>query len=297
MKVKVGLALGGGGARGLAHLGVLKVFEDANIPIDYLVGSSMGAIIAAMYAHTPDAQAHIRTFTQFFETQDYESLGLKYIVPQTDQNSNFLHQFTQVLTKRIIINISQTRTGIIKSEKLENVIANLLPNIDIQETRIPLGIVVTDLNNGETKTLTSGNLRRAVTISASIPGYIPPVAEGEKLYTDGGVSAPVPVEETYARGANFVIGVSVAMRQINPLQKPNLLDIIARTDTIRGLYLSEKQLARADIALHPDLADAHWSEFMRCNHFIEKGIEEAIRKLPEIKKQLRRKKSIFARFF
>lgn len=297
MKPVIGLALGGGGARGLAHLGVLKVLEEENIPIGCIAGTSMGAIIGAMYAQNPNANLVIEKFKLFLKSQDYESLGLKYIVPKTDQSLSFLQQTAHIIAKRVVINIAQSRTAILKSERLSKAIFFLIEKRNIQDTKIPFGAVVTDLHSGEGKFLQNGDIRNAVIISSSIPGFIPPKPSDGQLLTDGGVSDPVPVKHTHEMGADLVIGVSTASTKLLPLKAPNVIDIITRTEEIRGYHLSKALLEKADVYLHPDVKNAHWSEFLRFEEFIESGIEEARNKMPEIRRAINKKKGFLRQIF
>ncbi|PIS27474.1 MAG: hypothetical protein COT43_10320 [Candidatus Marinimicrobia bacterium CG08_land_8_20_14_0_20_45_22] len=297
MKPKVGLALGGGGARGLAHLGVLRVLEEEGIPIHLIAGSSMGAIIGAMYAQNPKALEVTRRLENYLKGNDYESLGLKYIVPQNGNSPSVLTQFMKTITKRIVINYTASRAGLVKSERLSAAIGVLIDEMDIRNTKIPFVSVATDLNSGETISFQEGSLRNAVRMSSLIPGYISPEEMEGKLITDGGVSALVPVEIARELGADIVIGVSASVKNIQALNDPHILEIVSRADVIRGIYLSRLQLSLADVGLHPDVKDAHWSEFLRFDDFITAGVEEARSKLPEIRRALKMKKSFLGRMF
>ncbi|RKY55383.1 MAG: hypothetical protein DRP89_03435 [Candidatus Neomarinimicrobiota bacterium] len=297
MKTKIGLALGGGGARGFAHLGVLKVLEEDGISIDFITGTSMGAVVGAMYAQNPDSEAIIKLFEDFLASQDYDSLGLKYIVPQNEENPSFMSHLVRVVAKRIVVNFAQSRTGIIKIKRLSDAISSLIDNGDFHDTKIPFGAVATDLNSGKTVVFKEGNIRKAVMLSSSLPGFIPPEPINGKLLTDGGVTAPVPVDEVREMGADIVIGVCVGINQIKSLKNPHIIDIISRTESIRGFYLSKLQLEKADVSLHPDVKDAHWSEFLKYKEFINAGIVEAQKKLPEIHDAIRKKRKFLKKIF
>ncbi len=297
MNTKIGLALGGGGARGLAHLGVLKVLEENGIHTDFITGTSMGAVVGAMYAQNPDSEAVIKRFENFLASQNYNSLGLKYIIPQNEQNPSFMSHLARIVAKRIVVNFAQSRTGIIKDERLSDAISFLIDDGDFHNAKIPFGVVSTDLNSGKTVVFKEGNIRKAVKLSSSIPGFISPEQINGQLLTDGGVTAPVPVDEAREMGADLVIGVCVCINQIKELKNPNIIDIISRTESIRGFYLSKLQLANADVSLHPDVKDAHWSEFLRYKEFINAGIVEAEKKLPEIHNAIRKEKKFLRKIF
>jgi len=297
MKSKVGIALGGGGARGLAHVGVLKVLEEEGIPIDLIAGTSMGSIIGAMYAQHPDVRVLIHKLEHFFSSQDYDSLGLKYIVPKKEQNPSFLNHLVKDVAQRIVINMAHSRTGVIKTERLAEAVALLIDDGNIEDTKIPFGCAATDLNSGQTVLFQKGNIREAVTISSSIPGFISPYKWGGQYLTDGGVTAPVPIDEARQLGAGIVIGVSVDPKMLKDLEDPSILDIISRADQVRGKFLTRLQLLTADIQLHPHIEDVHWSELLRYREFIDAGEQEARKKLPEIRNILRKRNSIFRKLF
>lgn len=297
MKPKIGLALGSGGARGLAHLGVLKALEEEHIAIDYIAGSSMGAVVGAMYAQNPDINAVTQKFVQFLNSEDYKTLGLKFLLPSNDQPPSFLSHFAQVIAKRIIVNIAQSRTGIIKTERLTSAIVSLVDDGDIRDTKIPFAAVATDLNSGQTTVFTEGNIREAVVYSASIPGFIAPHNFDGKLLTDGAVTAPVPVFEVRQLGANFIIAVNVGINTVKPLDNPNIIDILTRSDTLRGIVQAELQMQHADIQIHPDVKDAHWSEFDQYEEFMQAGWEATHAQMPLIKRKLQKSAGFFNRVF
>lgn len=287
---RIALALGGGGARGAAHFGVLKVLEKEHIPIDIITGTSMGAIVGGMYSQNPDAAAVIKRYEEFLERTDYDSLGLKNIVPTEVEEPHLLQRFARTIAKSIYISSMGYRSGIMKPEVLENALRILLDKGNVQDTKVLFGAVATDLNTGNTLLLTEGNLRQAVRRSALIPGFLPPEKDGARLITDGGVSDPIPVDPAREMGADVVIAVSVDTTDMTKLEDPTMINIMRRCDVIRGNFISSVQLGKADVAIWPDLSDTHWSEFMSSGEFIKAGEEETIRKLPEIRSAIRRKR-------
>ncbi|MDT8284447.1 MAG: patatin-like phospholipase family protein [Thermovirgaceae bacterium] len=293
---RIGLALGGGGARGAAHFGVLKVLEEEHIPVEMITGTSMGAIVGGMYAQNPDSAAVIQRYKEFLENTDYESLGLKNIVPSEDNEPHLLQRFARTIAKSIYIGSLGYRSGIMKPEVLENALRILLDRGNIKDAKIPFGAVATDLNSGNTLLLTEGSLRRAVRRSALIPGFLPPEQDGTRLIADGGVSEPVPVDSLRKMGADVVIAVSVDTKDMLPLEDASMINIMRRCDVIRGNFMSDVQIGKADIAIWPDLSGKHWSEFMSSEAFIKAGEEETRKKLPEIRSAIRRKRHWIFRF-
>ncbi len=289
--VKVGLALGGGGARGLAHLGVLNTLEENSIPVDMVAGTSMGAIIGAMYAQNPDARAVIDRFRSYLGKSDYEVLGLEDIVPTEEESMPMLQRFARTIAKRIHISSIGSRSSLLKPDVLDNAICHLIDDGHIEDAAIPFGAVVTDLNSGEALLLQKGDIRRAVRWSALIPAFLPPETNEGRLIADGAVTTPVPVDLTRAMGADVVIAVSVNPTVMTPLEDQSIISIMQRCDLIRGVHMSRLQLERADVVIHPDTADSHWSLFLECDRFIDAGGREANARVPEIHRLLKKRTS------
>ena len=294
--LRIGLALGGGGARGAAHFGILKVLEEEGIPIDIIAGTSMGAIVGAMYAQNPDAAAVTERYEKFINSVDYGSLGLQDIAPSV-QDSHILQKFARTIAQRIYISSMGSRSGIMKPEFLEKALEELLDRGNIQDTKIPFGAVATDLNSGSTLLMRKGSIRKAVRRSALIPGYLPPEHDGERLITDGAVSEPVPVGSAREMGAEVTIAVSVDPAMVTPIEDPNMINIMMRCDMIRGIYISRIQREMADVCICPDLSGTHWSEFLSSGEFIRMGEEEARKKIPDIRKAMGRKRNWLFRLF
>ncbi len=287
--VKVGLALGGGGARGLAHLGVLKAFEEKGVPVHMVAGTSMGAIVGAMYAQNPDAGAVIDRFRSYFRKSDYEVPGLENIVPSGEEPVTVLQRFARTIAKRIHISSMGSRPSLLKPDVLNNAIRYLIDDGRIEDASIPFGAVATDLNSGEAILVRKGSIRRAARWSSLIPAFLPPERHEGRLFADGGVTTPVPVEFTRTMGADVVIAVSVDPTVMAHLEDQSIISIMQRCELIRGIHLSRMQLKKADVVIHPDTADSHWSRFLECDRFIEAGFRDATAKLPEIRGFLKKR--------
>ena len=293
---RIGLALGGGGARGAAHFGVLKVLEEEGIPIDIIAGTSMGAIVGGMYAQNPDVGEIIEKYHSFLQSADYKSLGLEDIVPRDDEEPHLLQKFARTIAKRVYINSMGSRSGIMKPDILEDALKALLDRGNMSDARITFGAVATDLNSGKTLLLREGSLRKAVKRSALIPGFLPPEKDSDRLITDGGVSDPVPVRSAREMGAEVVIAVSVDPTTMEKIEDPNMINIMRRCDLIRGIYMSRIQTEMADVCVWPDMSGIHWSEFLSSEEFIRAGEAETRKKIPEIRKAIRRKRHWIFRF-
>ena len=291
-KIKIGLVLGGGGARGLGHIGVLKALKIHSIPIHMVAGTSIGAVIGAMYAATLDPHWIENKFKEFIESEAYKRIGLHRLVPTSQPNSSIFQTAATYMKNQIIINLANDRLGILKQERLSEIIEFLLPVKTFEELKIPFSCLAVDLNSGEDVVFNSGNLIEAIVASSAIPGYIPPIEKDGMLLTDGAVSCPVPVKTVRKMGADFRISVDVGLNHFEPLENPNLLQVLGRAEQITSTRLGEVKSEKADITIRPDTMNVFWAEFDKIDQLIKLGAEETEKQFWQIKDNLKKKKSI-----
>ena len=291
-KNKIGLVLGGGGARGLGHIGVLKTLKKHSIPIHMVAGTSIGAVIGAMYAATLDPHWIENKFKEFIDSEAYKRIGLHRLVPTSQPNSSIFQTAATYMKNQIIINLANDRLGILKQERLSEIIEFLLPVKTFEELKIPFSCLAVDLNSGEDVVFNSGNLIEAIVASSAIPGYIPPIEKDGMLLTDGAVSCPVPVKTVRKMGADFRISVDVGLNHFEPLENPNLLQVLGRAEQITSTRLGEVKSEKADITIRPDTMNVFWAEFDKIDQLIKLGAEETEKQFWQIKDNLKKKKSI-----
>ena len=291
-KIKIGLVLGGGGARGLGHIGVLKALKKHSIPIHMVAGTSIGAVIGAMYAATLDPHWIENKFKEFIESEAYKKIGLHRLVPTSQPNSSIFQMAATYMKNQIIINLANERLGILKQERLSEIIDFMLPVKTFEELKIPFSCLAVDLNSGEDVVFNSGNLIEAIVASSAIPGYIPPIEKDGMLLTDGAVSCPVPVKTVRKMGADFRISVDVGLNHFEPLENPNLLQVLGRAEQITSTRLGEVKSEKADITIRPDTMNVFWAEFDKIDQLIKLGAEETEKQFWQIKDNLKKKKSI-----
>ena len=291
-KNKIGLVLGGGGARGLGHIGVLKALKKHSIPIHMVAGTSIGAVIGAMYAATLDPHWIENKFKEFIDSEAYKRIGLHRLVPTSQPNSSIFQMAATYMKNQIIINLANDRLGILKQERLSEIIEFLLPVKTFEELKIPFSCLAVDLNSGEDVVFNSGNLIEAIVASSAIPGYIPPIEKDGMLLTDGAVSCPVPVKTVRKMGADFRISVDVGLNHFEPLENPNLLQVLGRAEQITSTRLGEVKSEKADITIRPDTMNVFWAEFDKIDQLIKLGAEETEKQFWQIKDNLEKKKSI-----
>ena len=295
-KLKIGLALGGGGARGAAHIGVLKVLHNNSVIPDVIGGTSAGALIGAMYAATTDPEWIDKRFKQFLNSDVYKEMGIDRL--QSDQNpESVIGQVTKFVQDKLVFAIALTRTSIVKKDRLVKAFNYLIPVKTFKELKLPLNIYATDLQSGETICYNSGDLIDAVTQSSSIPGFVEPTEKKDKLIVDGGVSAPLPVRELKEK-ASFIIGVDISRGAPNkPMKKVNIIEIITRAERITSQYYTDMLSNESDFLISPDVLGLHWSAFNEYDILVKNGIDATDEKIVELKKAIKYRKSLRYRLF
>ena len=291
-RINIGLALGGGGARGLVHIGVLKSLKKQGIPVHMVAGASIGATIGAMYAATLDPDWVEKRFRQFVQSDLYKKIGLDRLVPTDQPNSSIFQTAATYVKNQIIVNLANDRLGILKQDRLLQVLEYLIPVKTFEELKIPFSCLTLDLNSGEDIIFKTGDLVEAILASSAIPGFIPPVEKNGLLLTDGSVSCPVPVITVRKMGADFSISVNVGMNNFETLQNPNLLQVLGRAEQITSTRLGELKANTADITIRPNTMDVHWAEFNKIDQLIQNGENETDQLLWDIKTNLKKKKGI-----
>ncbi len=296
--VKVGLVLGGGGARGLAHVGVIEALEEENIPIDYIAGSSMGALIGGAYAQSPRALLLKNKVENFINGPKFKELGVNnFRQKQIKDPDDILSQLAHQVKRRIVINLAAHRKALLKFERLKLAVENLLENTNIENCILPFSCVAADLISGEEVVFSSGNIRKAVEGSSAIPGFIEPVEYDGKQLVDGSVINNFPVQSAIDMGAEMTIVVNVSLLFEENSEIDNVVDIVMRSAQITTKKLNDYLKNQADLIISPQIGDVHWSEFNRMDEIIEKGRLAAKEKIPEIKKQLHKKSGFLHKWF
>jgi NTE family protein len=252
---KIALALGGGAARGFAHVGVIKVLEAQGIIPDIVVGTSAGSVVAALYAGGGTG----------FDLQRL-ALGM-----EDSSISDW------ILPDR----------GIIRGEALQNYVNIALGNRPMEKLPRTLGIVATDLQSGEMIVFRRGNVGMAVRASSSVPGIFQPVRIGNREYVDGGLVSPVPAKVARDLGADVVIAVDISSKPTNA-KVSGIIDVLLQTFTIMGAKLAQWELTRADVVIRPNVAGIAGTDFESKHLAILEGERAAAEKIAEIRSALSR---------
>ena len=253
---KIGLALGSGGSRGLAHIGVIKVLEENNIPIDFIAGSSIGAMVGGFYAAG-------------LSIKEIEEIAL---------STNWRRLFSVLFDPHL-------KQGLIGGEKLKTFIENYINGKKFEDCKVPFVTVATDLKTGEVVVLNKGEMAQAIRTSISIPLVFKPAEINGRMLVDGGLSAPVPVEIVRGMGADIIIAVNLDKHYCDEEWKPGWYNIANDSLNILRHHLALSNVANADIVIDINVGKNYWYQFTNGQDKIltgEKATKEVLPRLQEI---------------
>ncbi|MGA7776712.1 MAG: patatin-like phospholipase family protein [Paraburkholderia sp.] len=254
--IRIGLALGGGAARGFAHIGVIKALEARNIQVDLVAGTSAGSVVGALYA------------------SGMNGFALNKLALNMDEAS--ISDWAMPFRTR----------GFLQGVALQDYLNKTLNNRPIERMAKPLGVVATDLNTGQPILFRRGNTGIAVRASCSVPSIFEPVKIAGHEYVDGGLVSPVPASFARKMGADFVIAVDISQRPESGLTSSSF-DVLLQTFTIMGQTIKAYELDKyADVVIRPNLAAMSGSDFSQRNAAILAGEEAAARIMPELQRKL-----------
>ena len=265
----LGIALGGGGVRGAAHVGVLQEIDSAGIKIDRIAGVSAGAVIGCLYAYSLDGKWVEDHFRNILSSQSLSGLTSK-IFFDNGSTKSFVGGIKRTLTDYVIALISLHRNSLIKNDQLREILELLVPVDNFDQLKIPLKIISTDIASGKDVISEEGNLIDALIKSCSIPGIMEPVIEGERVIVDGGVSMPIPISPLLD-SCDVTVAVDIGVYKFNNLTNTNAKSIKIRSDIITSNRLKLKQVSDADLVIRPDTNGLHWSRFDAGEILLENG--------------------------
>ncbi len=270
----VGVALGGGAARGFAHIGVLEVLEKERIPIDMITGTSAGSIVGALFA------------------KGMTAIEIKEFVLEMDW-----------MQRLQLVDISLPKTGFLAGKKIIDFLESIIGDVDFSDLKIPFACTATDIMTGEEIIINKGSVLEAVRASISVPIVFSAVENSGRFLVDGGLVDQVPVDIVKKMGADFVIAVNVSPRMPNIKQRiyiedarlqgtslikaPHMFTVIMKLIAIMNSQSTDFSLKQADVVIEPRLADISFTDFKKADKCILEGEFAAIDALLDIKKLLR----------
>lgn len=254
-ELRLGLALGGGAARGFAHVGVIQVLEEAGLKPSHIAGTSAGSLVAALYASGKSPIELVR-------------------VAESMQEAEITDWMLPILNR-----------GALRGEALAKYVNTQVGNKSLEQMAIPLGIVATDLGSGQAITFRRGNTGAAVRASSAVPAVFQPVRLGDREYVDGGLVSPVPVRQAREMGANFVIAVDISS---DPEGNPHgdTFQILMQTFAIMGKSINTLALQEADVVVRPALSGVKSADFGARQRAIDAGRAAMRAALPGLKTRL-----------
>jgi len=288
MAFELGLALGGGAARGLAHLGVLRVLEQAGIRPKVIAGTSVGSIIGAIYASHAVIEDAISEIQSYLKSSYFNQTRLSLIKEaDREQETGYYALVKRFLQTSYFFAISTTQAGFITEDTLRTNLEHILPKIRLEDCEIPFGVTLANLATGKIHYVTQGDLIDHVLASSSIPGIFPPVKLGRDFFIDGSWVEPIPVDLARKMGATFVLAVDVAPNIAKDDADHTGFNINLRANEATRLALKEQNLKTADFVVRVNLPDQHWADFMQIDECVAAGEAAMREKLPHLKQVLR----------
>jgi NTE family protein len=268
-EMKVGLALGGGGARGLAHIGVVDILHQEGIPIDMIAGTSIGALVGAVYAQGKDCG----------------------VVKDVATSIN--------LTKMMsLADLALPKTGFIGGKGIIKLLKTVIGgDVKFEDLEIPLALVATDIMSGEEVVIKKGSVLEGIRASISLPGIFTVVKWNNRYLVDGGLVNPVPVSVLKEMGADFIIAVNaipdigersnkMLKRKKQRSKAPNIFNVLLQSLYIGTYQLAKSSLEGADIAISPNVVHLNPADFHRAKEFITQGELAAKAAIPDMKRKL-----------
>jgi len=277
------LVLGGGGARGLAHIGILRALEKNDFIPSLIVGTSMGALVGAMYAQLRSAEAVEEKMRNYLQGDFFRKIGLEEFSDTDNESPHSLwERFSAHLRQRYFLSKSVFGTGTFAQETLLQVLKMLLEERDVRDLSLRFAAVASDLVTGEEIVFTSDSVITAVAASCAVLGIVAPIKVGSSLLIDGTVTSTIPVPAARSLSGNPIIAVDVRQLLDSFENCQHGYEIFIRASDITRSKLNDIHLKQADIILRPDVGSLNWNEFSRINQCIRSGeqaVEENISKL------------------
>jgi len=289
---RLGLALGGGGARGGIHIGVLKVLEREGIAIGGVAGTSIGALIGAMYAVSRSATAIEHRLHEYLESDLFRKARFNFMAEtSTETRFGILRRIASFIKKEFIITLALSRPYLISKEHLLENLGFFIPDVRIDDLDVPFAAVATDLETGEEVVIRRGSLLQAVYASCTYPGVVEAARWAGRLLVDGGVVSMVPVRAARQLGADVVVAVNAERCIGESIEGLSGIEILFRADDIMGAELTRYQTEDAEVLIHPGAGEDRWYDFQKMPQYVSMGEKAAHERIGEIRMALDEKTS------
>ncbi|MEJ2310465.1 MAG: patatin-like phospholipase family protein [Gammaproteobacteria bacterium] len=282
------LGLGGGGGRGLAHLGVLKALDEHDLKPSAIVGTSIGALFGAMYALYYDADVVIDRVMEVLTSDSFKHLHLPHLREAETEDHTWLGKLTASARQSVLYTRAATGIALTDTDAMHDIVNHLCNGSEYSDLSIPLYITTVHFPSGEIQLFSNGDLTRCLVASMAIPGVFEPVDIDGRLYVDGGIACELPAKEArmIAEPHQTVVAVDVGARPDPDNMPETVIGMLDWSIRIKSHYLREYKAEYADILIEPVPGFRQWSDFSHPRQEIERGREVAMEKMPELIKLL-----------
>ena len=287
------LALGGGGGRGLAHLGVFDVLEQHDLVPDAIIGTSIGALFGAMYAMGNSAASIQEQALEYLQSEPFHRLELPVIEEADHPDESWLSRFVSAARQTVMYTKAATDMAFADVQVLYEVAELFTGGKDFSAVKIPLFITAVQFPCGECRVFSQQHgvaLSRAIAASMAIPGVFEPVRIADEKYMDGGLASEIPAREAsmLASEEQLVVAVNVGSRPLDDYEPANVYGMLDWSSQIKSLYLRRYEKQHADILIEPLVAYTQWHDFSRPKEEIEKGRQATLEIMPQLLAALQR---------
>jgi NTE family protein len=278
------LALGGGGGRGLAHLGVLEVLEEHGLKPDAIVGTSIGALFGSMYALEPDAKKLQARVVSFLDSDDFGQLKLPELGDVSDKNNSWLARLGAAARQSVWFTRAATGIAVADVNYLIEMANALCAGRSFADIKIPLYLTAVTFPCGECHIFSKGDLAKSIAASMAIPGVFNPLEMNGERYVDGGLASELPAKEArmIAKSEQFVVAVNVGARPSEDDEPTNVIGMLDWSTRIKALYLRQYKKGFADVLVEPLVGFTQWNDFSNPEQEIERGRQAALEQMPKL---------------
>ena len=285
------LALGGGGGRGLAHLGVLEVLEEHKLRPDAIIGCSIGALFGAMYAIDPDARKVITRAMDIMAHESFSKLSIPEPEGQAIEEASWMDRLTAAAKQTMMLTRAATDRSVSDTDALIDIAFKVCGGESVSDAKIPLFITAVEFPNGECHLFSADSdvkLPCAIAASMAIPGVFDPVKVAGKKYVDGGVASDFPVIEAQmvATTGQLVVAVNVGSRPGADIEPENVYGMLDWSTQVKSFHLRKANRHHADVVIEPLVGFTQWNDFSNPQQEIDRGRQAAYEQMPSLIKKL-----------
>ncbi|HRP68791.1 MAG TPA: patatin-like phospholipase family protein [Turneriella sp.] len=272
---RIALNLGGGAARGFAHIGIIRALIENDIRISHIVGISMGAIVGGVYATMPNVDFLEKRMRQMVDFEAFsDSIVGTWTNTQETEAKGIVRRAQKLVTSTNILRRMFTASGVLSFDDVHAVLDPFLANIAIESTEIPFATAAVNIRDGALRVFQGKDrLRNAVIASASMPLIFPPEKIGKDYFVDGGVLDKLGIDAAASIGINNPIVVDVSDEKLPDTLPHSAFDVILKTEEIASEHRRKLQLEKASLVLRPIRGNFHWADYSAVTNFIEMGYE------------------------